>query len=53
MFIRNKKINLLNKSIENLNKILQEGNFIELTKRIKINKKSTLEIRWIFYVYKK
>ncbi len=31
MFIRNKKINLLNKSIENLNKILQEGNFIELT----------------------
>ncbi len=31
MFIRKKKLNLLNKSIENLNKILQEGNFIELT----------------------
>lgn len=31
MVIRKKKINLLNKSIENLNKILQEGNFIELT----------------------
>lgn len=31
MFIRKKKINLLNKSIEKLNKILQEGNFIELT----------------------
>lgn len=31
MFIRKKKINLLDKSIENLNKILQEGNFIELT----------------------
>lgn len=31
MFIRKKKLNLLNKSIENLNRILQEGNFIELT----------------------
>ena len=31
MFIRKKKLNLLNKSIENLNRILQEGNFIEVT----------------------
>ncbi len=31
MFIKNKKINLLEKSIEQLNKIMQEGNFIELS----------------------
>ncbi len=31
MWIKNKKINLLNKSIEKLIKILQEGNYIELS----------------------
>ena len=31
MFIKNKKINLLKKSIEQLNKVVQEGNFIELS----------------------
>ena len=31
MFIKNKKINLLEKAIESLNKTLQEGNFIELS----------------------
>ncbi len=31
MFIKNKKINLLEKSIEQLNKIMQEGNFVELS----------------------
>ena len=31
MFIKNKKINLLEKSIEQLNKVVQEGNFIELS----------------------
>ena len=31
MFIRRKKINILNKSIEKLNKLLEEGNFVELT----------------------
>ena len=30
MFIRRKKINILNKSIEKLNKLLEEGNFVEL-----------------------
>ena len=31
MWIKNKKINLLEKSIEKLTKMLQEGNFVELT----------------------
>ena len=31
MFIKNKKINLLEKTIESLNKTLQEGNFVELS----------------------
>ena len=31
MFIKKKKINLLEKSIEQLNKIVQEGNFVELS----------------------
>lgn len=31
MFIRKKKINILNKAIEDLSKILEEGNFVELT----------------------
>ena len=31
MFIKKKKINLLEKSIEQLNKVVQEGNFIELS----------------------
>lgn len=31
MFIKKKKINMLNSSIEALNRILEEGNFIELT----------------------
>ena len=31
MFIKNKKIYLLEKSIEQLNKVVQEGNFIELS----------------------
>lgn len=31
MLVKKKKINILNKSIENLSKILEEGNFIELT----------------------
>ena len=30
MFIGRKKINILNKSIEKLNKLLEEGNFVEL-----------------------
>ena len=31
MFIKKKKYNLLEKSIEQLNKVVQEGNFVELT----------------------
>lgn len=31
MFVKKKKINILNKSIEKLNQILQEGNFVELS----------------------
>lgn len=31
MFVRKKKINILNQSIEKLGKILEEGNFVELT----------------------
>lgn len=31
MWIKNKKINLLEKTIEKLSKMLQEGNFVELT----------------------
>ena len=31
MWIKKKMINMLNHSIDNLNKALQEGNFIELT----------------------
>ena len=31
MFLKKKKVNLLEKSIEQLNKIMQEGNFIELS----------------------
>lgn len=31
MFIKKKKYNLLEKSIEQLNKVVQEGNFIELS----------------------
>jgi len=31
MFIRKKKINILNKSIEKLSRILEEGNFVELS----------------------
>lgn len=31
MFVRKKKINILNSSIEKLNKMLEEGNFVELT----------------------
>lgn len=31
MFLKKKKVNLLEKSIEELNKIMQEGNFIELS----------------------
>ena len=31
MFIKKKKINLLEKSIEQLNKVVQEGNFVELS----------------------
>ena len=31
MFIKKKKINLLEKSIEQLNKVIQEGNFVELS----------------------
>lgn len=31
MFIRKKNVNMLNKSIENLNRILEKGNFIELS----------------------
>ncbi len=30
MFIKKKKINVLNRAIEELNKILQKGNFVEL-----------------------
>lgn len=29
MYIKNKKLNLLNQSIENLSKMLQEGNYAE------------------------
>lgn len=31
MFVRKKKINILNQSIDKLSKILEEGNFVELT----------------------
>lgn len=31
MFLKNKKINTLNKSIESLSKMLEEGNFVELS----------------------
>ena len=31
MFIKKKKYNLLEKSIEQLNKVVQEGNFVELS----------------------
>ena len=31
MFVRKKKINILNRSIEKLNRMLEEGNFVELT----------------------
>ncbi len=31
MFIKKKEYNLLEKSIEQLNKVLQEGNFVELS----------------------
>ncbi len=31
MFLKKEKINLLEKSVNQLNKMLQEGNFIELT----------------------
>ena len=31
IFIKKKKINLLEKSIEQLNKVVQEGNFVELS----------------------
>ena len=31
MFIKKKKINILENSIQKLNKILEEGNFVELT----------------------
>lgn len=31
MFVRKKKINMLNQSIDKLSKILEEGNFVELT----------------------
>ena len=31
MFVRKKKINILNQSIEKLSKILEEGNFVELS----------------------
>ena len=31
MFIKKKKINLLEKSIEQLNKVVQEGNIVELS----------------------
>lgn len=31
MFIKKKKINILNQSIQKLGKILEEGNFVELT----------------------
>lgn len=31
MLIRKKKVNILNQSIEKLRKILEEGNFVELT----------------------
>ena len=31
MFVRKKKINILNRSIEKLNRMLVEGNFVELT----------------------
>lgn len=38
MLVKKKKINILNKSIENLSKILEEGNFIELTYILGSNK---------------
>ena len=31
MFVRKKKINIFNRSIEKLNRMLEEGNFVELT----------------------
>ena len=31
MFIKKKKINILSKAVSDLNKTLQEGNFVELT----------------------
>ena len=31
MFIKKRKINVLEKSVDNLNKTLEEGNFVELT----------------------
>ena len=31
MFLRKKKINILNQSIEKLSRILEEGNFVELS----------------------
>lgn len=31
MFVRKKKINILSRSIEKLNRMLEEGNFVELT----------------------
>lgn len=31
MFVRKKKINILNQSIEKLSRILEEGNFVELS----------------------
>ena len=31
MFVRKKKINILNRSIEKLNRMQEEGNFVELT----------------------
>lgn len=42
MFIRKKKINVLNHSIENLSKILGKGNFIEFT-YIMENKKEIIK----------
>lgn len=41
MFLKKKKVNLLEKSIEELNKIMQEGNFIELSYLLE-NKKEML-----------
>lgn len=51
MFIRKKKINILNYSIENLSKILEEGNFVELT-YILGNKKEIIKRNFLAGIFR-